>query len=166
MSLDKISEWQIAVFDLKALQTIKKLADTGYLGPKTSFSKLHIIKALLTIGIEKVVSRDRLAQCLGIGPGAVKTLIKRFKEVNLVSVRRTGCFLTDKGQKLFGEIRKQIPIIDIITATIVPWGVLMRRNCAAMNTRMTIMDVKRSAHFPTLRSLSRNADGFFSRFFN
>jgi Mn-dependent DtxR family transcriptional regulator len=71
-------------------------------GPSPTFSVLHMLQAIEIIS-EKAVGRNRLAQILGVGEGAVRTIIDRLKEADLITTSKAGCTLTKMGSKLLRE---------------------------------------------------------------
>jgi predicted transcriptional regulator len=88
-------------------QSLEKLGKEKAPGPNPSFSTFHFLRAIELIA-EKSIGRNKLAQELGIGEGATRTLIGRLKDEGLASISKTGCILTDKGQELWGEYRSII----------------------------------------------------------
>ncbi len=78
-------------------------------GPNPSFSVLHIIKALELVSQTQNLGRGKLSEELEIGEGATRTLIERLKSANLFSVSRKGCFLTARGEKVWGEFESTFP---------------------------------------------------------
>ena len=74
-------------------------------GPRPSFQSLHLLEAILVIGREALIGRKKLAELLGLGEGAVRTLIQRLRSESLVRViGRGGCALSEKGEELFREL--------------------------------------------------------------
>lgn len=74
-------------------------------GPAPTFSVFHVIRALELIA-EKPIGRGKLAEELRIGPGAIRTIINRLRKTDLISTSKSGCSLTDKGLKLYGQIKE------------------------------------------------------------
>jgi predicted transcriptional regulator len=77
-------------------------------GPTSSFQIFHIIKALELIS-HAPVGRGGLAKKLGIGEGATRTLIERLKDEQIISISKSGCTLTKKGEQLWKRIERIIP---------------------------------------------------------
>lgn len=77
-------------------------------GPPPSFTVLHIFMALLVLGDKGNLGRKRFTEELGLGEGAVRTIINRLKKHSLVKVDRSGCSLTEKGRKLYEDLRKSM----------------------------------------------------------
>ncbi|MDX1596151.1 MAG: DUF4443 domain-containing protein, partial [Nitrosopumilaceae archaeon] len=65
-----------------------------------TFSMPHVLKAIQLLSKEKFVSRAQFCNELLLGEGAVKTLIQRLKNTNIVKTTRAGTFLTEPGKKL------------------------------------------------------------------
>lgn len=80
-----------------------------YPGPSISFSIVDGVRALLELGVDGI-GRERLAKNLGIGNGAVRTLIKRLERIGLIERGRTGCRLTKEGQSVFSALTARIKI--------------------------------------------------------
>lgn len=74
-------------------------------GPAPTFSVFHIIRALELIA-EKPIGRGKLAEELRIGPGAIRTIINRLRKADLITTSKSGCSLTDKGLKLYNQIKE------------------------------------------------------------
>lgn len=77
-------------------------------GPSPSFTTLHIVMALLALGDKGNLGRKRFTEELGLGEGAVRTIINRLRKHSLAKVDRSGCSLTEKGRKLYEALRKNI----------------------------------------------------------
>lgn len=92
--------------EIKRLQKI--IARKG--ASKTlTFSMPHILKAIQLLSKERFVSRTKFCKELYLGEGAVKTLIRRLKEGNLVNTTKAGTYLTPNGKKIAGFFEKTIP---------------------------------------------------------
>lgn len=97
-------------FGLK--QSLEKLTKEKAPGPSTSFSMFDF---LLTIELvaEKSLGRNKLAGMLGIGEGAARTLLRRLKDDELISISKRGCSLTDKGLRLWNKYRSTVSKVRI-----------------------------------------------------
>ena len=78
-------------------------------GPQPSFSVFDLVTAIELIAKEGPIGRGRLAEELDLGGGAIRTLIKRLMESGLIDTSKLGCSLTEKGSKIWNEIREIIP---------------------------------------------------------
>jgi predicted transcriptional regulator len=83
-------------------QIIEELVKEKAPGPNPSFSTFHFLLALELIA-EKSVGRTRLAQELGIGEGATRTLLGRLKDEGLIATSKKGCSLTEKGHEIWSK---------------------------------------------------------------
>lgn len=90
----------------KILETLVKEKAPG---PTPSFQIFHVIKALELIS-HAPVGRGMLAKKLGIGEGATRTLIERLRDEQIISISKSGCTLTKKGEQLWKRIEKIIPL--------------------------------------------------------
>lgn len=77
-------------------QFIEHIAGEKAPGPSTTFSVFHIFYALNLMS-EKPVGRNKLANQLNVGEGAIRTIISRLKNSGLITTSKEGCRLTDKG---------------------------------------------------------------------
>jgi DNA-binding transcriptional regulator PaaX len=93
-------------------QSLEKLAKEKAPGPNPSFSTFHFLLAIELIA-EESIGRNKLAEELGIGEGAARTLIGRLKDEGLILISKAGCSLTDKGLKLWNEYRSTIKKVRI-----------------------------------------------------
>ena len=65
-------------------------------GPSTTFTIFHVFYALEMMA-QKPLGRNKLAEKLNVGDGAVRTIISRLKEAGLIETSKEGCSLTKKG---------------------------------------------------------------------
>jgi predicted transcriptional regulator len=77
-------------------------------GPSTTFSMFHIFLALELVA-EKPIGRNKLAEKLGVGEGAIRTIVGRLKDSELISISKAGCSLTAKGLKVWKEFEDVFP---------------------------------------------------------
>lgn len=75
---------------------IETLASPKGPGPSTTFSMFHIFYALELMA-KKPIGRNKLAEKLDVGEGAIRTIISRLKDAGLIVTSKEGCTLTDKG---------------------------------------------------------------------
>lgn len=85
-------------------QVLEHLTDERGPGPATSFSRLHLLLALELIAT-KPIGRNRLAHELGVGNGAVRTIIRRLKDSDLIAMSKAGCGLSEKGVSLWRTLQ-------------------------------------------------------------
>jgi len=76
-----------------------------------AFGPHHAAVALVMIGREQPLGRYELCQNLSVGEGSARTLLKRLTESRYISPEgKQGQRLTDRGQELFDEVSKEVPI--------------------------------------------------------
>ena len=97
----------------KFKQLLEKLSSEKAPGPSPSFSMFHLLHAIELIS-EKTIGRSKLAENLKVGEGAVRTVINRLKDADLVATSKSGCILTNEGSRLLREyksiVKKKIEI--------------------------------------------------------
>jgi len=87
---------------------IESLASPKGQGPSTTFSMFHIFYALELMA-EKPIGRNKLAEKLNVGEGAIRTIIGRLKESGLVVTSKEGSTLTDKGLGVWKNLVEFFP---------------------------------------------------------
>ena len=87
---------------------IESLARPKGPGPSTTFSMFHILYALELIA-EKPIGRNKLADKLNVGEGAIRTIISRLKDAGLIVTSKEGCTLTDKGLSVWKNFETAFP---------------------------------------------------------
>ena len=100
---------------MRAKSVLERTVRETVAGPSATFSKLHAYKAIVLLG-ERSLGRNTLFKELGIGPGAVRTLITRLKNMALIEIESSGCKLTEKGRAIRNEIMQHIPSSKRIVA--------------------------------------------------
>lgn len=88
---------------IELIKLINEVASTKT-GPPTRFLREHTLLALLTLS-DSPLGRKSLAQRLGLGEGSARSLLKRLEARNLLTSTRTGCHITEEGQRLVELIR-------------------------------------------------------------
>lgn len=71
-------------------------------GPSPTFSVFHMVLAIELIA-KKPIGRNALAERLKVGEGAVRTIISRLRDADLVKTSKAGCSLTKKGVSVWKE---------------------------------------------------------------
>ncbi|HDQ16023.1 MAG TPA: DUF4443 domain-containing protein [Bacteroidetes bacterium] len=93
--------------------TLKKfmneVADKKAPGPSTTFTIFHIFYALELMS-QKPLGRNRLADKLNVGDGAVRTIINRLKEAGLIETSKEGCLLTERGLDTWRQFEEFFPV--------------------------------------------------------
>lgn len=91
---------------------LEKISNEKAPGPSPSFSLFHMLQAIELIA-ERPIGRNKLAENLNVGEGAIRTIIERLKDADLITMSRAGCTLTDKGVKLWKEYKSALKKIEI-----------------------------------------------------
>ncbi len=87
---------------------IQEIAGKKAPGPSTTFTVFHIFYALELLSQEPI-GRNKLAKKLNVGDGAVRTIICRLKDSELIETSKEGCNLTEKGLEVWGQFEKVFP---------------------------------------------------------
>ncbi|NLF88022.1 hypothetical protein GX563_04280 [Candidatus Bathyarchaeota archaeon] len=87
---------------------IQQLAGKKAPGPSTSFTVFHVFYALQLLS-QKPIGRTKLAELLGVGDGAIRTIISRLREADLIEISKSGCELTEKGRDIWGQFEEAFP---------------------------------------------------------
>jgi len=90
------------------IKTIYKIIHEEKHGSLTQFSRLHIFKSILIIGDQNNIGRNALAITLSIGPGAIRTLIKKLQNIGLIHIQKTGISLSSTGILMYKSFKKKI----------------------------------------------------------
>ncbi|MCW4000144.1 MAG: hypothetical protein NWE93_07880 [Candidatus Bathyarchaeota archaeon] len=77
-------------------------------GPSTSFTIFHVYYALELMA-QKPLGRNRLAEQLHVGDGAVRTIISRLRDAELIETSKEGCNLTEKGRGIWRQFEEIFP---------------------------------------------------------
>lgn len=86
------------------LETLWQVLESDYRGPHAVFTRVHVLKALIAIGSAGTVGRGRLGTLTGLGQGEVRTLIKRLRDNQLITIEAGGCRLSRKGEKEYSAV--------------------------------------------------------------
>jgi predicted transcriptional regulator len=75
------------------------------------FKPHHAAVGLIMIGREQPLGRYELCEKMSIGEGSVRTLLKRLADADYIEPEgKQGQRLTARGQKLFNEVTRDVPI--------------------------------------------------------
>jgi predicted transcriptional regulator len=77
-------------------------------GPSTTFAIFHVFYALEFMA-QKPLGRNKLAEKLNVGDGAVRTIISRLREAGLIETSKEGCNLTKKGMEIWRQFEEIFP---------------------------------------------------------
>jgi len=78
-------------------------------GPAISFSVFDLVKAIELISKKGPIGRGKLSEEMGLGGGAIRTLLRRLINSDLITTSGHGCALTDKGKDLWEKISLIVP---------------------------------------------------------
>jgi predicted transcriptional regulator len=92
----------------KMLHTLEALSKLPSPGPAPAFTHVDVTKAILTIGDERQVGRIELSKKLGIGEGAIRTIIKHLTQAGIIEIAKGGCMLTKRGVQLYNSLRSRV----------------------------------------------------------
>ncbi len=90
-------------------------------GPIPSFVEPHLLLVLLVTGESGRIGRQALAKRVGLGEGAIRTILKRLRDDGYIQANASGCSLTRGGLAAYGALRKLIPgrlKLDATTLTV------------------------------------------------
>jgi hypothetical protein len=77
-------------------------------GPPLSFGVFHLFCALEFMS-KRRIGRNRLAEQIAVGEGAVRTIVNRLTEAGLLAISRAGCALTAEGLHVWKELERYFP---------------------------------------------------------
>jgi len=83
---------------------LREVLDSEYRGPRAMFTEVDVLKALLEIGRSGNVGRGRLGIVISLGQGEVRTLIKRLKDRQLITIQADGCRLSKRGEREYSKL--------------------------------------------------------------
>ena len=87
---------------------IQQIAGKKAPGPSTTFTIFHIFYALELLA-QTPLGRNKLAEKLQVGDGAVRTIISRLRDAGLIETSKEGCNLTSKGSEVWGQFEDIFP---------------------------------------------------------
>ena len=95
-------------------EILREIASERSIGPKPEFSLPNIVKTILTIGKTHGIGRLSLAKEVGVGEGAIRTIIERLRKRGLITVTAKGCDLTRKGLEIYDYLKsKLIEVVEV-----------------------------------------------------
>ncbi len=87
---------------------MEKIAGEKAPGPSTTFSTFHLLYAL-ELMTEKPIGRNKLAEKLQVGDGAIRTIIRHLLEAGLITTAKDGASLTEKGKETWRQFTELFP---------------------------------------------------------
>ena len=100
----------------KLLNKLQTLSRSPGPGPSPVFSYIHLCRALLTIGDEGPLGRIELSRKLSLGEGAVRTIMRRLTQAELITTVKDGSALTKRGYVLHSQLRRKLSKTFLIDA--------------------------------------------------
>ena len=130
---------------MSALIPLLKTGRSRPPGPAPTYGAAHVLLVLLKIGESGVVGRHALATEVGLGEGAVRTVIKWLKNDGYITVKANGCWLTPKGERAYRELKNSIPKTLVLPRTELTVGrvqvaVIVRRKSDRVKTGLEQRD--------------------------
>jgi len=98
------------------VQRLRRISMIPGPGPAPAFTHVHVCRALLTIGDAGPIGRIELSRVLGLGEGAVRTIIKHVTNAGLVRTVKDGCILSPRGRLLYRRLREKLSKISPVDA--------------------------------------------------
>ncbi len=102
---------------MSAVAKLLKIVSEKDRGPIPSFAEPHLILAVLVAGDSKLIGRQALAKKVGLGEGAIRTIIKKLREDGYVGTNASGCYLTKKGTLAYKALQTTIPRMLFLDST-------------------------------------------------
>ena len=93
---------------LRLLEFIERVTRKIAPGPAPAFNEAHVVKAFEIIGKYGTVGRIKLSKEVGLGEGTTRTLLKHLKNEGVTQSSRSGISFSDKGNKLFSDLRSKL----------------------------------------------------------
>ena len=100
----------------KTLQTLFSISKSASPGPTPAFTAVHVSRALLLIGDQGPIGRIELSRKLGLGEGAVRTIIRHLGARNFIDPAKEGCVLTQSGMALYRSLRSKLSGVHPVNA--------------------------------------------------
>jgi len=93
---------------LNSIMVIEGVARKLAPGREPLFMGVHVFKALEIVEAEGPIGRVKLSKTLGLGGGAIRTLVKHLETGGLIKISRVGIVPSDYGKKLFSDLKPKI----------------------------------------------------------
>ncbi len=93
---------------MPSVTSLLRLGETRERGPSPSFTKAHLILAFLEVGDAGTIGRQALAREIGVGEGAIRTILKKLKGDGYAGANASGCYLTSAGKMVHSRLREKI----------------------------------------------------------
>jgi len=100
----------------KTLETLLSVTKSASPGPTPVFTAVHVSRTLLLIGGQGPIGRIELSRKLGLGEGAVRTIIRHLSTRRLVGPAKGGCELTQRGTAIYKSLRSKLSEVRLVNA--------------------------------------------------
>lgn len=77
-------------------------------GPMPSYTEAHLLLSFIIIAESKVIGRQSLAKRVGLGEGAIRTVLKKLKDEDFIITTASGCSLTKHGKEVYRRLKSLI----------------------------------------------------------
>ncbi len=118
------------------LDRLLGMAEKTAPGRAPSYSAAYVMMALELLSHLGVLGRKQLAERLGLGEGAVRTMIGRLMDEGLVQTSRVGMRLTDEGRQLLEDLGGPMTGVEMplteITVGAYNYAVVIRRGAGGI----------------------------------
>jgi predicted transcriptional regulator len=156
---------------------ISGIAGTKAPGPSASFTVFHVFYAIELMS-QKTIGRNKLAEKLSVGEGAIRTIINRLVNSGLIVTSKEGCKLTEKGLSIWKEFeevfpqREEVPQTELTTSEFnyaflvknrgdkVKSGIDQRDAAIVAGAKRAVVVVAQKGHL-RIESVSENIDEEF-----
>ena len=122
----------------KIIPVLKELVNRPNAGPVAAFSYIHVAIVILLVGDEAPVGRIGLSKKLGLGEGTTRSIVTRLMRSRVVNISRRGCALTQRGEALYGLLRRKLSAVIELDAEQLALG----KSNAAIMVRASGRNVK------------------------
>ncbi|MDR0372043.1 MAG: hypothetical protein LBI79_00540 [Nitrososphaerota archaeon] len=87
---------------------MQQIAEKKAPGPSTSFTIFHLYYTIELLA-ERPLGRNKLAEKLHVGDGAIRTIISRLRGVKLIETSKCGANLTVRGKEIWRQFEAVFP---------------------------------------------------------
>ena len=158
---------------------INGIAGTKAPGPSATFTVFHVFYAIELMS-QTTMGRNKLAERLNVGEGAIRTMISRLIDSGLMVTSKEGCSLTEKGLSVWKQfeevfpIRVEVPQTELTTSDYnyaflvknrgdkVKSGIDQRDAAIVAGARRAVVIVAQKGHL-RIESVSENVDEEFPK---
>jgi hypothetical protein len=95
------------------ISVLREITGKAAPGQPPAYTPAHVLMGLELIGARLGVGRQQLSRELRLGEGTIRTMVGRFKSLELVSTSRGGMGLTDKGREILTEFGRMLSVSEL-----------------------------------------------------